>query len=252
MENKSFSFYRSFYESVKDIEDPEIQLSIYNAIFEYGLNGKEIKLSGLAKTIFTLIKPLLEANHKRRENGAKGGNAKANSKQKDSKSVANDKQKCSKSVANDKQNDSKDLAYKDKDKDKDSDTNIRADAIINLYHECCPSLPKVSKLNDARKRLINARLKDYTVEELKAIFIKAEKSTFLKEGQGTWNGANFDWIMNATNICKIEDGYYTDKEEPKEEEKTFYGYMYCDTSVDERGYKECWDYDEWSKYNGWT
>ena len=90
------------------------------------------------------------------------------------------------------------------------------------------------------------------MEELREIFTKAEKSNFLKEGAGTWTGANFDWIMNPTNICKIAEGNYSNKEEKQEEEKTFYGYMYCDTSVDERGYKECWDYDEWSKYNGWT
>jgi len=65
-------FYRSFYEALKELPK-ENQLELYNAIFEYSLDFKEVELSGLSKTIFTLIKPQLEANNKRYENGAKYG-----------------------------------------------------------------------------------------------------------------------------------------------------------------------------------
>lgn len=68
----SIIFYRSFYEAIKDLE-PEAQAQTYNAIFEYSLNFNEVVLNGLPRTIFTLIKPQLEANHKRYKNGKRGG-----------------------------------------------------------------------------------------------------------------------------------------------------------------------------------
>ena len=67
----SIVFYRSFYEAIKDLA-PNVQAKVYNAIFEYSLNFNEVELAGLPKTIFTLIKPQLEANNKKFENGKKG------------------------------------------------------------------------------------------------------------------------------------------------------------------------------------
>lgn len=71
----SFIFYKSFYDSIKEL-DPTDQVQIYNAIFEYQFNGKEIKLNGVCKSIFALIIPLLKVNNKRYENGKKGGRPK--------------------------------------------------------------------------------------------------------------------------------------------------------------------------------
>ena len=65
-------FYRSFYESIKELSKQN-QIDIYSAIFEFSFNDKKIELKGLSKSIFTLIKPQLEANNKRFENGKKGG-----------------------------------------------------------------------------------------------------------------------------------------------------------------------------------
>lgn len=79
---ESFIFYRSFYESIKELES-DIQCEVYNAIMEYQFNGKEGKLSGVSKSIFTLIKPQLEANNIRYENGKKGGRPKTETKPKE-------------------------------------------------------------------------------------------------------------------------------------------------------------------------
>ena len=75
MKRDSSIFYRSFYEAINDLPD-ENQLDVYKSIFEYTLNFNEIELNGLARTIFTLIKPQLDANNKRYENGSKGGRKK--------------------------------------------------------------------------------------------------------------------------------------------------------------------------------
>ena len=67
---ESFVFYRSFYEAMQDLEDKD-RLKMYDTICELALNDNEIKLSGIAKTLFTLIKPQILANTKRYENGKK-------------------------------------------------------------------------------------------------------------------------------------------------------------------------------------
>lgn len=75
MERDSFIFYRSFFESMQGLKDKE-QLQIFNAICELALNEKEVKLTGVSKNIFTVIKPQILANSKRYESGKKGGRPK--------------------------------------------------------------------------------------------------------------------------------------------------------------------------------
>lgn len=75
MKRDSFIFYKSFYDSIKEL-DPVDQVKIYNAIFNYEFEGKEEKLTGVAKSIFTLIIPQLEANNQRYINGCRGGRPK--------------------------------------------------------------------------------------------------------------------------------------------------------------------------------
>ena len=67
---ESFVFYKSFFEALQDLKDKD-RLQLYDAICELALNEKDTKLTGLPKTIFTLIKPQILANTKRYENGRK-------------------------------------------------------------------------------------------------------------------------------------------------------------------------------------
>lgn len=73
MGRESFIFYRSFYEAIKCMPT-DVQAEIYPAICEYALFGKLPKnLSEVAKGMFTLIKPNIDVNTARFENGKKGG-----------------------------------------------------------------------------------------------------------------------------------------------------------------------------------
>jgi hypothetical protein len=63
-------FYRSFYEALSELPEKN-QLEIYRAIFELSLNENRIELTGLSKTIFTLIEPQVLANLQRFKNGNK-------------------------------------------------------------------------------------------------------------------------------------------------------------------------------------
>lgn len=67
--------YRSFYEAIKDLT-PNDQAEVWGAVFDYGLNENEQQLEGLPSTIFKLIKPQLDANLRKYENGQKGGRPK--------------------------------------------------------------------------------------------------------------------------------------------------------------------------------
>ena len=67
----SFVFYRSFYEAIKNFDD-ETRLALYDAVLNFAIEGEEIELDGIAKSIFTLIKPQLIANNRRYMNGCKG------------------------------------------------------------------------------------------------------------------------------------------------------------------------------------
>lgn len=93
MARDSFIFYRSFYESIKELPETN-QLNVYKAISNYALNQEEIELDGISKAIFSLIKPQLDANYKKYENG----------KQKKSKIEANDEQTISKIETNENEN----------------------------------------------------------------------------------------------------------------------------------------------------
>ncbi len=69
-EKESFVFYKSFYEALQDLKDKE-RLKVYDAICDLALNNNDTKLTGISKTIFTLIKPQILANTKRYQNGKK-------------------------------------------------------------------------------------------------------------------------------------------------------------------------------------
>ncbi len=66
-----FVFYRSFYNAISDL-DSDDKLLVYDAIAQYALDKVELPLSGFVKTIFKLIKPQLDANWKKYDNGCKG------------------------------------------------------------------------------------------------------------------------------------------------------------------------------------
>ena len=71
MGRESIVFYKSFYDAIKGL-NYETQSKIYNAIFAYQFDGIESELDGVEKAVFTLIKPQLDANNTKYENGCKG------------------------------------------------------------------------------------------------------------------------------------------------------------------------------------
>lgn len=111
----------------------------------------------------------------------------------------------------------------DKEIDKDIETDkiyrIDYDGILNMFHNTCKSLSKVSKLTDSRKKKIKTRLANYDINDLQNAFIKIEESDFLSGRSGNWK-ASFDWIFkNDENIAKVLEGNYDNSKNKNETKK---------------------------------
>ena len=87
--------------------------------------------------------------------------------------------------------------------------------IVNLYNDTCVSFPKVLALSESRKKAIKARLKSYSLEDFKKLFEMAESSRFLKGGNDRNWSANFDWLIKDSNMAKVLEGNYEDRNSTK-------------------------------------
>lgn len=67
----SFVFYESFYLAISELSATQ-QGKIFQAICRYALYEEEPELKGASAAVFKLIKPQIDANNRRYENGKKG------------------------------------------------------------------------------------------------------------------------------------------------------------------------------------
>lgn len=70
-----FVFYRSFFECFEGLSKKD-KLILFDALCNYALNDIEPELIGVPAAIFKLLKPQVDANNRRYENGCKGGRPK--------------------------------------------------------------------------------------------------------------------------------------------------------------------------------
>ena len=207
----SFIFYRSFYEAISYL-DKEAQAECFSAICEYVLNENEVELSGAAKALFISIKPQLDANNKRYRNGCKGGRGKnetektSKENQTETKTEPKENQKETEVEANENENENENENVNDNENEK-----INYQLIADMYNDTCVSFPRLTKLSDQRKKAIRARLKKYSLDEIKKVFEFAERSDFLKGNNNRNWSANFDWLINDSNMAKVLDGNYNNK-----------------------------------------
>lgn len=76
----SFVMYRSFYDAVSELDDTD-RLAVLDAICQYALDGIEPEQKGTVSGMFKLIRPQIDANNKRYENGRRGGKLEPNPNQ---------------------------------------------------------------------------------------------------------------------------------------------------------------------------
>lgn len=191
MARDSYIFYRSFYEAIKEI--PELdQLSVYKAISIYALEQEEIELTGIAKAIFSLVKPQLDANYKKYENG----------KQKKSKTEAKDKQRTSKIGTNVNVNEN-------------VNDNVNVNENNNVNDSCVDGLQEVIEFYNNNIGSITPFgleiLSDYTKDLNKDIVLYAmqisveankRSLSYIKAILNNWNKAGVKTLSDAKNENK--------------------------------------------------
>lgn len=96
----------------------------------------------------------------------------------------------------------------------EADESIPYQKIVNLFHELCPSYSKIRTLSGERKKHTGARYRQYgnDLSIFEELFHKAEDSDFLKgKNDRNWK-ADFDWLMNETNMAKVLEDKYANKD----------------------------------------
>lgn len=150
----SVVFYRSFYEAIRDLP-PEQFKACTTAILDYGLDGITPDTNGIEKTVFALVKPQIDANNKRYENGAKGGRPSTSKNQVTTK----EKPSSNQDITNPKPNDNQDITK--------SEPNVNDNVNVNVKKkDTNVSKEKASRLVPPTKQevLDYCREKGYNVD----------------------------------------------------------------------------------------
>lgn len=95
LQRDSMVFYHSFREAAKNLTKKD-QIVFYNIIFDYGFLGIEPnseETSSIVLSLFALIKPQIDKNIQRYENGRKGGAPKGNKNAKKQPNLTENNQK---------------------------------------------------------------------------------------------------------------------------------------------------------------
>lgn len=216
MKRDSFVTYRSFYEAVKSL-DYETIGKVYVAINEYALDHNEVECEGIIKTIFTLIKPQLEASFQKAISGSKGGKVsksqsseeledkeernistlEANPKQNGSKTKANSKQTLSKQKANSKQTAS------------NANANVNANVNVNVNANVNDDLDienKIISLLSSSKDIFVSIKMENEYEETLMMMIKAAQVTKVIPTQGRLEDLMKEMIFDRQHVSN-KQGY---------------------------------------------
>lgn len=97
--------------------------------------------------------------------------------------------------------------------EKEGEVRVTCQQIADLYNDTCVSFPQVRTLSEKRKKAIKVRLKKYSLDDFKTLFIKAEASDFLKGANKRNWSATFDWLIEDGNMAKVLDGNYDNKQQ---------------------------------------
>lgn len=86
--------------------------------------------------------------------------------------------------------------------------------IIDIFNQSLPQLPKVRQLNETRKKNLKARWRETGQDNLdfwRKYFRFVSQSDFLM-GRSSDFQATFDWLIKPTNMTKVKEGNYNNRE----------------------------------------
>lgn len=92
--------------------------------------------------------------------------------------------------------------------------------LADRYNAICTNLPRVVRLTDKRRRAVRLIYgKGYTPEQLDEAFRKAQSSSFCTGQNDRHWKADFDWLLNESNLVKVLEGKYDNPAAAKPPEK---------------------------------
>lgn len=230
MGSDSMVFYRSFYEAAMLLQKKD-RFMLYEAIFNYQFSDEIPSLPQHIAAYWLLIKPQIDSNIKKRENGKLGKSfGKLGGRPKENNPIGDNE--------NNPIGDIEENPYGENKITPNANANVNANVnentnenikdtlvtlpvttehiekaitpykqIVDEYNKRCKGLPKVVTISEPRKKAIKSALSQYTIEQLYAVFDKTQGSPFLLGESSKWQ-ANFDWLIKSANIAKVLDGNY--------------------------------------------
>lgn len=216
-----FPFMR-VYKEMAEALSKEDRADFYDALIEYALDDKEPEPSTGA-AVFQAARRMVDKWKQTSAAGkARAEKTKTAGRSLDGRWTVAGSEKPAKEEKKkrikDKKNKEKDILLsknieKEKRPEAEASSEVRAEDVVELYNIICVSLPKVTKITDARRKSIQARLKENDPQDFRKVFEKAEASDFLSGRSGKWQMCTFDWIVGSpSHWQRIVEGVYDNRE----------------------------------------
>lgn len=202
----TFIFYRSFKESMSDLSDKD-KLIMYEAISDYSLDLKEPKLTGFPKALFSLIRPILDANIQRWKNGRKGGApiGNLNAKKRPRNNQKTTEKQSNKDVNKDKEYNIKNVNIEDKSSNNGADKSTRF--VPPTLSEVQDYIQKNNYSVDALTFIDFYTSKGWMVGSNKMKDWKAAVRTWQRKYRNTGNTSDIGVVLKDNSPDKYKKGW---------------------------------------------
>ena len=148
MKATSFVFYESFRDASRNLDDAT-RLALYEAIMDYSLYGEEPDEGNLvAAAMFKLVRPVLDTNAKRRENGRNGGRPASTDNQEESKQEPENEKAESETEAKENQVETEDKPVENQSETKDKPFENQSETKDKPNHNQEVTKPEPDKIYD--------------------------------------------------------------------------------------------------------
>jgi len=215
-EMNSITFYRSFFEAIKNLND-EQRLKLYDAIFEYQFEQKNINFDdAILQSFWILIQPNIDASNSKRLAGAKGGRPK---KSKQKASFSKNKNLAFQKSKSKEEEEEEEEVEEEKEVDVDVEniaSPTTARNVFDFYFQNInptPSSIEVDKIKELQKEYAD-ELICYAIE--KAVERKVRNLSYIKAILSSWNSKGITTRQEAEEEKKIDA-----EEEEAERRKRF-------------------------------
>lgn len=108
------------------------------------------------------------------------------------------------------------------------------ESVQNLFNDICVKYPPCRNLTKTRLDKVRILLSEFSLDDIKEVFTKANGSDYLlgKNDRG-WR-AGFDWLIEVDNFVKVQDGNFDNRASKKD---TYHSYQRSNYDFDKLEYE---------------